>query len=61
MDELDDLLDGLLPALEDCLDGSFQGVSRPAVHAELEREPTRRLAKEHPLHAAVDDDAASHR
>src|SRR5712691_738021 len=51
-------LDRILVALEHRLDRAVPAVRHPAGDAVLLREAPRRVAKEHALHVAVDDDAA---
>src|SRR5262245_10891983 len=57
--ELDKTLDRIGLAFEDRLDRAVRTVRHPAFDTTLLRHPPHGVAKEHPLHVPVDDDAAA--
>jgi len=57
--ELNQPLDRVLLTLEDGFDGTVPAVRHPSGDAALLRKAARRVAEEHSLHLAVDDDAAA--
>jgi FMN reductase [NAD(P)H] len=57
--EVDESLDGFRVALEHPFDCAVRTVRDPAVHVALLRQPSHRVAEEHALHAAANDDATA--